>query len=366
MKVGIETQRLHGPPSGPRTYRRRLCEALLERDENVELRCFQFSGSDHELFGHPRVEFVVVPSMPGLLERRLDSLGVDIIHLGAGLHRYPFLWRMTTPIVATIHGIEPLVLNEHGIPPRVRIQKKHIWPQIARFLDHIVVVSESAKRQLLDHYPVPPERVSAIYNGIDHNHYQPQPYVKIEIVLETHGVDLPYFLTVSGYSKRKNPETLVAAFEHVADRLPEYSLVVAGPGWDDAEVDDLLGGSGYAGRIRRLGTVAREDLPSLYSGATCLIAPTRHENFGLTLVEAMACGTPVVASNVYAVPEATGNAAILVDDPDDVEGFASAMERLATDQRLRDEHHDVGLQQASRFTWERCARDILDLYRSVT
>lgn len=365
MKVGIETQRLHGPPSGPRTYRRLLCEALLERDENVELRCFQFSEAAHELFGHPRVEQVVVPSMPGLLERRLDSLGVDILHVGAGLHRYPLLWKIATPTVATIHGIEPLVLDEDGIPPRVRIQKKYIWPQIARFLDHIVVVSDSAKRQLLHHFPVPPERVTTIYNGLDHDRYEPQPNDRIETVLETHGLSIPYFLTVSGYSKRKNPETLVAAFERVADQFTEYSLVIAGPGWNDDGVEELLERCEHNGRISRLGTVPRDDLPALYSAAKGLITPTRHENFGLTLVEAMACGTPVVASNVYAVPEATGDAAILVEDPENVEGFVSAMKRLATDQGLCDKLKDAGLQQASKFTWDRCARDMLELYRSV-
>jgi len=365
MRIGFETERLNRPPSGPKTYRTELGKSLLEVDDNIELVGFQFSDFHHELFEHPRVEKVVLPSLPGLIERQLSRLEVDILHIGAGLHRYPVLGMVNKKIVSTIHGIEPLVLEEYEVPLKAGLQKKYVWPQLARFLDQIIVVSNSAKKQLLAHYPVEQSAVTAIYNGIDHSMYEPQDKINIKSTLDRYEVQQPYFFSVGGYSHRKNPETLIKAFDLVAKNHSTISLAIAGPGWKSAEAEELIGDSVQKDRIHRLGKVPEKNLPLLYSGAVGFVSTTRHENFGIAIVEAMACGTPVIASRVYAVPEVTGDAGLLVDDPTDATAFASIMEELATNEDLQTECRGAGVERSHRFTWEQCAQETFEVYQDV-
>ncbi len=248
---------------------------------------------------------------------------------------------------------------------KVDVEKKYIWPQLARTLDQIIAVSGVAKRQLLDNYPLKPDQVTAVYNGINHEQFSPLAETAVDEVFTNLGVERPYYVSVNSYTERKNPETLIQAFDAVADTLPEYSFLIAGPGWEKPKVNRLLRESDNDDRIHRLGTVPYEALPALYTGATAIVSPTYQENFGLTLAESMACGTPVIASNVFAVPETVGNGGILIDDPEDTAGFAAAMERLATHDELRAEYEQSAQEQASRYTWERCASDVLDVYESM-
>jgi glycosyltransferase involved in cell wall biosynthesis len=365
MIIGFETERLNRPPSGPKTYRLKLAQALLSTNDDVELVGFQFSDFHHELFDHPRVQKVVLPSIPGFVERRLSRLDVDVLHLGAGLHRYPFLQAINKPIVASIHGIEPLVLEEYDVPLKSGLQKKYIWPQLARFLDQIIVVSDSAKKQLLEYYPVDSSAVTAVYNGIDHDSYRKIEESMVQPILDQYDIREPYFFSVGGFSHRKNPETLITAFDLAADKLDSISLVIAGPGWEDTKADELIRSSAYQSRIHRLGKVPEEHLPPLYNGALGFITPTRHENFGIAIVEAMACGTPVIASGVYAVPEVVGDAGLLIEDPSDPTSFSSAIVDIATDRYLQKKFCSLGIERSHQFTWERCVNKTLRVYRTI-
>ena len=113
-----------------------------------------------------------------------------------------------------------------------------------------------------------------------------------------------------------------------------------------------------------LGPVPNDDLPALYAGAMLFVFPSLYEGFGLPSLEAMACGTPVVCSNTFSLPEVVREAAIMVD-PLDAEGLAAAMERALRDQALREEMREKGLKQAAKFSWERTAREMLEVYRAV-
>lgn len=113
-----------------------------------------------------------------------------------------------------------------------------------------------------------------------------------------------------------------------------------------------------------LGPVPNDDLPALYAGAMLFVFPSLYEGFGLPSLEAMACGTPVVCSNTSSLPEVVREAAIMVD-PLDAEGLAAAMERALRDQALREEMREKGLKQAAKFSWERTAREMLEVYRAV-
>ena len=181
-------------------------------------------------------------------------------------------------------------------------------------------------------------------------------------VADQFGVSGPYVLHVGTIEPRKNLERLVTAMAHLAQRGTPHILVCAGaPGWGAAALHRHLEATGTGDRVRLLGAVPDAVLPALYAAADALAFPSLYEGFGLPLLEAMACGTPVVTSNVAAMPEIAGEAAVYVD-PRDPEAIAAGLDRVLHDTGMRAALIDRGLARARSFTWERCARETLAVY----
>jgi glycosyltransferase involved in cell wall biosynthesis len=180
--------------------------------------------------------------------------------------------------------------------------------------------------------------------------FRPLPPDRKQEARERFGLPEQFVLFVGTIEPRKNLETLVEAWAQVPGRPP---LVVAGGwGWRHEALRDKLGRLGA--QLRLLGPVQPEELPGLYNLATCLAHPAWYEGFGLTPLEAMACGTPVVCSDAASLPEVVGEAAILVA-PDDVQGWRAALERVTGDPALRSELRRKGILRAAEFAWDRSA-----------
>ena len=177
-----------------------------------------------------------------------------------------------------------------------------------------------------------------------------------------YGLSKDYVLAVGTVQPRKNLVTLVKAWKILRDRAaPCPQLVVAGArGWKNSQLDETIRRLGLTGdQIRFLGVVPEEDLPVLYSGSSVFVFPSLYEGFGLPLLEAMACGVPVIASNTSSVPEVVGDAALLVA-PTEPEAFAEAVLRLRSDDNLRRAKVEKGLSRAAGFSWRRAAAQLLD------
>ena len=223
----------------------------------------------------------------------------------------------------------------------------------------IVVPSESTKRDLVDLYPVDPERVTVAHLGVDFERYRGISEARVEAVRERFGLRGPYFLFVGGIEPRKNLARLVEAFAV----LPEdVSLAIAGGSvhWNPegrkalrAALDALA--PDVRRRVILTGYVTDEEKVALLHGALALAYPSRYEGFGLPVAEALACGTPVLTSNVSSLPEVTGDTAVLVD-PDEPDAIAEGMRRLLEDQALREQLARAGPERAALFTWEDTAR----------
>jgi glycosyltransferase involved in cell wall biosynthesis len=213
----------------------------------------------------------------------------------------------------------------------------------------VIAVSESTKRDLIAH-GVPEERVVAIPNGVGAPFGQEGPHVNGQ----------PYALVVGSIERRKDPVTAVEGLSLLGS--DELRLVFAGPDRGDRSATrEAATRRGLDGRIEFKGHVSGEELAALYRGAACLVFPSRHEGFGLPVLEAMACGTPVVATRVGALPEVAGDAAILVEPGNPVE-LAGGIERALAD---RERLVAAGLERARQFTWAETARRTLDVYREL-
>ena len=237
----------------------------------------------------------------------------------------------------------------------------------ARQASHIIADSESTRRDLLHHYGVPAGRISVVYPGggtTDPSVVDPGDLSRVK---KRYGLPAKYLLYVGTIQPRKNLERLLEAYALLAqsNEGDDLGLVIAGKkGWLFEGIYRRATELGLGERVVFPGYVETNDLPALMSAATAFVLPSLYEGFSLPVLEAMSYGTPVICSNVSALPEVVGDAAWLVD-PLNVGELAEAMRRVASDEKLRGDLRQRGFEQAARFSWDRCAREVLDVIEMV-
>ena len=186
-----------------------------------------------------------------------------------------------------------------------------------------------------------------------------------DVVCNRYGIRRPFVLCVGAQQSRKNLPRLVAAFARLRADLPTSRLVIVGPTlWRYDGLQEQIQSLGLDDAVQVLGYVPDKDLPALYSAADVFVFPSLYEGFGLPILEAMACGTPVVCSNSTSLPEVANDAALLIE-PHDVDGMAGAMQRVLRDADLRVMLRKSGLKRAQDFSWERAAQETVAVYRQV-
>ncbi|MGI8513371.1 MAG: glycosyltransferase family 4 protein, partial [Solirubrobacteraceae bacterium] len=250
--------------------------------------------------------------------------------------------------VLSLHDVAVLVHPEFYSRPYVAWQRA-LLPRIARRARLLHTVSEFSRGEIVQHLGVDPAGVAVVPGGVDDRF---TPAADAGAAAGALGLALPYVLTVATPSGRKNLAALAAPARALAAEGVE--LVVAGGG------RDYLRGAAAGGGVRAVGYVEEALLPGLYAGARAFVLPSRHEGFGLPCVEAMASGGPVVAADRGGLPEACGDAALLVD-PDDPEALTAAVLRATGDEAARVELRAAGLARAAELTWDRTAGAIHEI-----
>jgi glycosyltransferase involved in cell wall biosynthesis len=253
-------------------------------------------------------------------------------------------------------------------PGAFTVAKRVALPPLVRAACHgaflVGTVSEASRRDIVEHLAVPSERV-LVLPGAPHPFCRPVDEALAAPVLRRHGLSRPFVLSVGTLEPRKNLPALLAAFDQLVAQGRELDLVVVGGrGWRDGELADELQKRRAQGRVHWLGRVSESDLAALYSSAQVAAYPSLLEGFGLPVLEAMASGTPVVASDTAALREVSGGAAVLVP-PTDVAALAGALGRLLDDPAERARRRQAGLSRAAGFRWEDPARALLERCRTA-
>ena len=264
------------------------------------------------------------------------------------------------PII-TVHDVARLCFDFDGEPAKERSLLDLDVRGIKRAA-HIIAVSQNTKHDLVRYLKVPEEKVSVVYNGVDHNLFKPG---KKSLFVNP---GKPYILYVGSERPRKNLSRLLQALSKIRADFPGLKLMKVGsPGRSHEfrkqtlrEVESLR----VSDDVTFVEHVPEDDLPYYYSCACLLAYPSLYEGFGLPPLEAMACGCPVITSNTSSLPEVVGDAAIMID-PYDVDALAKAMTEILTNDRLREEMVKKGLAQARKFSWERTAEETLKVYQRV-
>lgn len=287
--------------------------------------------------------------------------GAAVLHLPAGIG--PVTGRLAT--VLTIHDLNVLRFPRF-FTPWSRHYTHLVLPRVARGADAIITVSRASKADIVQRLGISDDRVTVVPNGIDAAFAPPAPESR-EDVQRRYGLPPQFVLTVGSVEPRKNLPRLLEAIHRLRTRpaTSEVMLVHVGPqGWLANGVADTLHALRLEDAVRFLGYVPRRDLVALYGLARLCAYPALYEGFGLPVAEAMACGCPVVTSNVSSLPEVAGDAAVLVD-PGSVEAIAAGIAALWTDEARRGDLARRGQERARGFTWERAARATAAVYEAV-
>ncbi|MEG3065004.1 glycosyltransferase family 1 protein [Acetomicrobium sp.] len=255
--------------------------------------------------------------------------------------------------VVTIHDITPLEHPE-WLNPRFAKWYQFLIPRLVHKARRIIAVSNFTKSRICEVTSVQPDKAVVIYNGADER-FRPKSSEEIARTKDTFGIsNFRYILTVATIEPRKNLQRLLEAWDVWHVNLPQdIWLVIAGAKGKDLVFRDAVFNR-LPPKICMIGHVPDEHLPALYSGALAFIYVSLYEGFGLPPLEAMACGTPVLTSNVTSLPEVVGDAALTVN-PYDIDAIAEGIKRLIEDDNLRKELPQKGLARAKLFSWERTA-----------
>jgi alpha-1,3-rhamnosyl/mannosyltransferase len=269
------------------------------------------------------------------------------------------------PILVTLHDLSALLHPEWHPADRIRAYERTFPRALSRAI-HFVTVSEFVRQEVIRHLHIPPERVTRVYNGVRAG-LGPLPTEEVAATLGR--LDLPprYLLYLGTIEPRKNVLRLMRAYCALPATLRERwpLLLVGGWGWHTEEVADYYEAEARHRGVRHVGYIADEHLAAIYNGARALVFPSFYEGFGLPPVEMLACGGAVLTSTAGALVETVGSQAHLID-PDDLDGWRDAMARLLTDDEWWQELRRGSVAAARPYTWERCAADTLDLYRTLT
>ncbi len=298
--------------------------------------------------------------------RVLEPLRADVFHSPnymIPLRAFPVAKPHQPKCVVTLHDVIPLVFPDHA--PRSKKRRlfpiyKRVMYEVGQRADAILTVSESSRNDVIQHLHIDPERrqnVRVVYNGVSDTYKPPfqLPDRRTKTILFVGRMD-PY----------KNVVALIEAFARIrTDDLEKVRLKIIGPTetrYPEAParaaelgLDDAIDWMGYA---------QNDDILRAYQEADLFVLPSRYEGFGLPVLEAMACGIPVICSNTSSLPEVAGEAAIQVG-PDDIQGLADAIANVLRDPVLANRMRDRGLEQAKKFSWRKCAEETLAVYEEV-
>ncbi|HEX5703326.1 MAG TPA: glycosyltransferase family 1 protein [Pyrinomonadaceae bacterium] len=367
MHIAIDAHSVGAQLAGNETYAVNLIEALAEIDQANQYTLYVTKQSAADRFKNRWANFEVKRTLPHtplvriplILSAELRRNPVDVLHV-----QYTAPPLAPCAVVATIHDLSFEHLPE-TFNRRSRTQLRLTVRRTARNAAQILTLSEFSRRDVIETYAIDPDRV-AVTPAAAPAHFRPVTNeTNLGRIRATHAIERDYILALGSIQPRKNLVRLINAYSSLwkqRQNLAMPQLVIAGKrGWLEGETMRAAEMSAGAHDIRFIGYVAEPNLPELFSGALCFAYPSYFEGFGLPVLEAMQCGTPVLAGNRTSLPEVAGDAALLVD-PFDETAIADALRSLIENPGRRDDLRVKGIERAKRFSWQQTARLTLEAY----
>jgi len=369
MKIGIDARMYGTGFTGIGRYTYELIHNLAKVDSEHEYVIFLCKEA-YESFESPNVRFKKVLAdfshysageQFGFL-RLLNREKLDLMHFTH--FNAPLFYRR--PFVVTIHDLTlSFFPGKKMTSPLHRLAYYTVVRTVIKRSKAIISVSENTKRDIMRLFHIPDAKINVVYNGVNVE-FADIPPVSYEDLLGKLAINKPFFLYTGVWRDHKNVVGMIKAFasfnKESGDR---YNLVITGrnnPIYH--EIPDLINQLGLKKSVHLVGLVSEKDLISLYKHAVSYVFPSFYEGFGLPPLEAMQCGTPVIASNTSAIPEVCGKENALFFDPYDISDIANKMKMISSDENLRQNLISSGYERVKNFNWEKMTSEILGIYNS--
>lgn len=364
MRIGIMLRHYEQQEGGVKVYTKRVLPLLFTLgSQHQYVLIYQNPKLIGTYAGYSNVEEVAT-TLPGTVTwdqlavpRVARQKRVDLIFNPK--FTVPFFTRAKTAFV--LHGSEWFVIPEH-FKRYDQFYFNRMVPLYCRHADAFIAVSNAVKADVVKYVGVDPNKVAAIHNGFDPNVFQPvQDEARLQAVRQKYRLPEKFILWAGQIESRKNISRLLQAFAKIKNEVPHHLLLAGALRWSSGTELQVIRELGLAERICQPGWIEHADLPAVYCLADQFAFPSLYEGFGIPLLEAMACGCPIVTANTCAPPEVCAGAARLVD-PLNVDEIAAAMREVLLDPALRARMRARGIERAKDFGWEKCAREILALF----
>ncbi len=373
--IGIDYTAAYEQGAGIGRYVRELVRALAAQDERTPYRLFVAGASRRQLPRVPGPNFTWHPTRitPRWFARIWYRLQLPLpVETFVGrvplFHATDFTLPPTLPGTRTLLTVHDLsfVRAPETTTPVLKAYLDVVVPRSVSRATHVLADSQATKDDLIALYGTPPEKITVLLGGVNPEFAPVTDRAFRQSVRRRYNLpDNPYIFSVGTVQPRKNYARLIEALAALGPEFENVHLVIAGGrGWLDAPIYQAVEAYGLGKRVHFTGFVQDGDLPALYTEAVCLAYPSLYEGIGLPVLEAMACGIPVVTSNVSSMPEIAGDAALLVD-PYNADELAVALRRLLSDASLRADLVARGRTQAAYFTWDRAAQQLSNVYRRM-
>lgn len=373
-RIAVDAQTLLEPSAGITYYTQGITKSILKLDRKnfYDLLLWRlFPKKILRMFGNgENFAYCYQRFFPYKLFYKFHKWGIDLpLELFFGKHDlyffpnfviYPYLKGKS---VVVVHDLTFEKVPQYVAQRNVDFLKKFV-PSSAARADQVVAVSEFTKRDLVSTYRVPAEKVTVVYPGVDEKVFYPRSEKEKDEVRKKYGITKPFVLYLGTLEPRKNVPAVIKAFAGLKNRK-DFQLVLAGKtGWLSEEIFRTVKDLGLGEDVIFTGYVPDEDRPKLLSAAEVFVFPSFFEGFGMPVVEAQACGAPVVTSNTTSLPEAAGAGAGLVA-PENIAEIKAAVERILTSEELRAQLKKKGIENARRFRWDNSARRILEIFNRL-
>lgn len=368
MKIGIDARLIQGGFCGDRTYWRGLIGGISRINEvrQDEYLLYTFSKlpppNPSETGGFAVRQLNALTGRDWCLwsfPRMLGKDGVQVAHVQYSMPPYA-----PCPIITSVHDV-----SFRRCPQFFSFKDRFLLDLGMRIGAHraakILVLSNFTRIEMIELYRVPPEKIEVVYPGVEEQFQPLDKACSKKIIQEKYSISQSFIVTVGVVPARKNIHSLIRAFGILKGILPiKHKLVILGNHrGQDRQLLRLADSIGISEDVVLTGGVSNEDLPHFYNAADLSVYPSVYEGFGLPALEAMACGVPVITSNLSALPEVIGDAGLAVDPTP--EALADAMAEVLSNMSLRSELSARGLKRAKAFNWDSTARRVVEIYREV-
>lgn len=364
LRIALDCSSAARPEStGVAMYVRRMVEAFARTDQEDDFTLvYRFSRIKN------RGSFITPPAKnfrSKLMIERMHPIFARRVQVFHGLDaRIPGRW-MKAKLVVTIHDVYSALQSKEFASQEFREMKDKRYRDLADRADRIIVVSEASKRDVLETLRPDPAKLRIVYESGGPG-FVPQNVELVSAARKKHGLDRPYLIYVGTINRRKNLPNMIKAFAIARKRAKSDAVfAIAGRvGFGGEEIHHAIEDADARHVVKMLGYVPDADVAPLYTGAWGLLFTTLYEGFGIPVVEAFGCGCPVIGGKDGSVPEIVADAG-LIAAPQNVESIATEIEKLLTDEALRASLKAKGLARAKDFSWEKAARECLDIYKEL-